>query len=508
MKIRARQRAIKIDESFDESNEAAVAIRSLVPPDTSMDEEVLDRMVRHLLSLQRRHLYGRQAGHHRRLRTASLVAAAILVFATVLVGVIVPAFMSGSKPAPTGSIAVLGSLRGTVSVKPPGGKWQAASERAKMTAGWTVKTGKGSFVSVTFPEGSIMRVSDESEAAVAAMTHSSITVEHIAGNTYHRVHTGTRYAVTNSGVRSTALGTAFNVDNRKAGKLEILSVEHAVEVEIGKHQPIRVAEGEVMLVSLKQGKEAVKQPVSRERLADGRLCASVQSDAQAGYSTGIYGKLDVPLASQPEEQAPEDSSQPVVLNGTVGDQGVSLDWTFSTPIKCNSLVLLRSEHSEPGFPASEIARYSDTSISSATDDSIDRGHTYQYRLAALLESGEVSAYSNTVVIFVDSGPALQDVSITLSASAGPNGITLEWGVSGATTFTGFVVERVIENAPGGSSTPVGTTTTKTVDSTNVFFTFQDNSVSAGYSYTYRIGLVVNGAVVYYSTPKTVDMPGR
>ena len=200
MKIRARQRAIKIDESFDESNEVAAAIRSLVPPDTSMDEEVLDRMVGHLLSLQRRHLHGRQASRHHRLGTASLAAAALLVIAAVLVGVIVPAFMSGSKPAPTRSIALLGSLKGTVSVKPPGEKWQASSERAKISAGWTVKTGKGSLVSVTFPEGSIMRVSDESEAEVVTMTRRSITVEHIAGDTYHRVHTGTRYTVTNSGV--------------------------------------------------------------------------------------------------------------------------------------------------------------------------------------------------------------------------------------------------------------------------------------------------------------------
>lgn len=505
-KSERKSRCVEVDESFDAANPVAEAIRSLMPSDSEMDAAARERMMGHLFSVQRRQTRQRDVRHRRRAHRALIPAVAVLLAICVLAAVLLPVFLRQSKPAPSNGYARLGSVSGKVEVKTSTGKWKSAGKGSRVGAGWSIRTGGGSLASVVFPGGSIMRMSDDSQAHLVSMTARSIEVEHVAGDTYHRVHPGTRYTVSNSGVQSRALGTAFNVDNRAGGNLEILSVEHAVEVAIGGHEPIKVSEGEVMLVSLKQGKRAVMQPVSRERLADRRLCASVERDAQAGYSTGIYGKLDVSLTSgQAPQSSPTAEPAPISLNGTADDKGVELDWTRNPDTGCVALVLLRSELSEPEFPGAEIARYTDTSISSATDDGVAPGHTYQYRIAALSGTGGVSAYSNTVVIPVDSSPALEEVSITLSASPGPNGVTLEWGVSGATRFTGFIVERVVEKAPDGSDTPAGTTSTRTVDSTNVFFTFQDNSVLAGYSYTYRVGLVVDGAVMFYSAPRTVDV---
>jgi hypothetical protein len=168
------------------------------------------------------------------------------------------------------------------------------------------------------------------------------------------------------------------------------------------------------------------------------------------------------------------------------------------------LVLLRSEVSEPVFPDHEIARYADTSIGSASDDSAARGRTYQYRLAALSESGEPIAYSNTLVMSV-AAPASkpEPVSVNLSGTSRPGGVSLEWSVAGASRFTGFVLERVVEKAPGGSPTPAGSTSSRRIDSRNVFFTFVDNSVAGGHTYTYRVGIVVDGAVMAYSKPVTL-----
>jgi hypothetical protein len=496
---------MEVEESFDAGHPAAEAIRALLPPESAMSDEARERLMGHVLSIQRRASRERASRGRSRSRVAFAGAAAVLVIAAVLAAVLVP-LLAGNKPAAAAQLAKLDSLSGRVEVAPPSGAWRAATRGARLREGWKVRTGAGALASVAFSEGSIMRVTDGSEAALGRMSRRSVSIEHISGSTYHRVQAGTRYLVSNRDVSTRAVGTAFNVDNRAPGSLEILSVEHQVDVAIRSHKAIRVTEGEEIVVSTAQDRRAVKKPVSRERLNDDRLRQSVQKDAQAGFGTGIYAKLDVPLsASQPPGPV---TSLPISLSGGSSEKGVSLEWALSPGVDCRTLVLLRSELAEPSYPSSEVSRYSSVSMTSATDDSVGAGRTYQYRLVALGADGGPVAYSNTVVITVpEPGAKLEPASVTLSSAARASGIGLEWSVSGASRFDGFVVERLVEKAPGGSSTPAGTTTTRNVDSTNVFFTLLDDAVSAGHTYRYRIGVVIGGAVMVYSNPVTVEFAG-
>jgi hypothetical protein len=352
-----------------------------------------------------------------------------------------------------------------------------------------------------------MRLTDGSEALLQGIGKQSVAVGHLAGGTYHRVSAGTRYLVSNRGISARALGTAFSVESREPGNLEILSVENAVEVEIGEPQAIKVSEGEVLVVSMNRAKQAVKQPVSRERLSDRRLCASVQKDVERGYSSGIYEKLDVPIAAQTASLGQSVSEgSPLTLGGIAAESGAALDWVVAADIDFDALVLLRSELSEPEYPDDEIARYSDTSIKSATDDSATRGRTYQYRMAALSGAGVPVAYSNTLVMSVSELAASPEpVSVSLRGLPRPGGVALEWSVAGASRFTGFVLERVVEKAPGGSATPAGSSSSRRIDSASVFFTFVDDSVAAGHVYSYRVGLVVDGAAMVYSDTVTLEV---
>lgn len=508
--MRKRRGKTAIDESFDAGHPVAEVIRSLLPSETRMSDEARERMMGHLLAVRRRVARGapaRPGSRPRRIRKTALVtAAAVLVLAAVLTAVLLPIhFGGGTKTAR--QFARLQSPDGKVEVMPSGGKWRAAEDGERLASGWRVRAGDDSFASVAFPEGSIMRLTDGSEALLEAIGKQSVTVGHLTGGTYHRVRAGTRYLVSNRGISARALGTAFSVESREPGNLEILSVENAVEVEIGKHQPIKVFEGEVMVVSMAQAKQAVKQPVSRERLADRRLCASVQKDVEKGYSSGIYEKLDVPIEAQPASQDQTVSEDfPVTLGGVAAESGAALEWTVSASIGFDALVLLRSELSEPGYPDDEIARYADTSIKSATDDSTTRGRTYQYRLVALSGAGVPVAYSNTLVMSVsESGARPEPVSVTLRGSLLRGGISLEWSVTGASVFSGFVLERVVEKAPGGSVTPAGSASSRRIDSASVFFTFVDDSVAAGHVYSYRVGLVVDGAAMVYSDTVTLEV---
>jgi hypothetical protein len=510
MGIMHRKRRPRIRDTFDHEHPVARVIRSLVPQDSEISEEARERMMVRLFALQRRMAQSQSPRYDSGVKTRLIPAVAVLVVAAIIAAVLLPVMLTGKKTTTLKLYARLESPTGKVKIKKPAGKWEIAENGEQVGEGTKIYTSDGALVSVVFPDGSRMRVTDGSGAALDHISKKSVTVKHISGSTYHRVHAGTHYVVSRGDVDALASDTAFSVDSRKPGHLEILSVENQVDVSIGSHQPIEVTEGEVMVVSTTKGQHAAKKAVSRERLADERLRASVESDAKEGYSTGVYEKLDVPLETkeEPTQSAPA-TSVSFSLGGTASDKSVSLQWKPLGTTVYEALVLLRSEQSEPKYPDDEIARYTDTSIISADDDGVEAGKTYQYRLAALDVSGAVAAYSNSVVISVPvtvSEPEAASVSLTAAAVTGDAVVKLGWSVSGATQFSGFVVERVVEKAPSGSETPAGTTTTRTIDSTNVYFTMLDKSVAAGYTYTYRVGLVVDGWVMVYSAPVTVEVP--
>ncbi len=493
------------NDMFDAGNRAAELLRSIAPPDVEMDAGARERvMSRALAAMQRADSRPQRRSSP---RTALVPALALIIVAMVVSAVLLPVFMTREKNAPVAMAASIQGPSGKVQVRSPGTGWSPASAGEKVRASSIIRTGRESSVSVRFPDGSLMRVSDGSEARISAFDAHSVAVQHISGGTYHRVRSGTRYVVSSHDISSRAVATAFNIDSRQPGRIEILCVEHGVQVAISRHEPIEVAEGQVMTVSLLQEKRAEKAPVSRERLLDERLCANVRSDAEAGFSTGIYRALDVPLDASAGRHAGAET--PIELNGSASDGVVSLDWKVRAELDHSSIVLLRSGLSEPVYPDNEIARYTDVSINSSSDDSVTQGKTYQYRVAALSGAGEVKGYSNTVVIPVTSeSDRPEPVSISLKGGARAGVPTLDWSVSGAARFSGFVVERTVQKAPVGSQTPQGSSSTRRIDSSSVFFTYTDDSALPGHSYSYRVGLVVNGAVMVYSEPVTVETAGR
>lgn len=512
MNRRRVNKRIRVDDRFDETEPMAGAIRSLLPGDVKVDPAARERITDRALAVQR-DMNRRRAGRRVfRSRRALVPATAFVLAAAVLAAVLIPVLSRGpsKRMVEFASPARFLNLVGSVEVRPPRGRWRQALPDDMLGRGWSVRTGDGALASVHFPDGSITRVTDGSEARIARVAADEVSIQHISGGTYHRVQKGTSYTVVNSDVSSRALGTAFNVENRVPEYLEILTVESAIDVSIGSHEPIRVSQGEVITVSMSQDKKADKQPVSRERLQDSRLVASVQQDAEAGYSTGVYEKVDVPVnePQQPAQSVPSQAPS-IQMAGNMADLVATLSWTMTGVSDYGSLVLLRSEGSEPIYPDNEIARYSDTSISSATDDTIQKGHTYQYRVAGIpSRSGEV-VYSNTVVLEVPAPqPQPGAVSISLETLSSSEGVTVEWGVSGTTGHSGFVLERVVEKAPRGSATPAGSTWSTRIQSSDVFYSYVDATVAPEHTYSYRVGLVVGGAVMAYSEWRTVEVARR
>lgn len=500
MKRRSGFKGNLIDESFDDGHPMAKAIEQLVPGDSPMSPEARERVMRRLFMLQRRKARGLRSRQRNRsrLRRVALVMAPAAAAGLVLLLVMLLS-MPVSPPRDTRAYyATLDSKLGSVEAKPPRGEWEQLQSDTEISEGSNIRTGADSYAAIGLPDGSIARLTDTSEIQIKDLGEGLVKLEHVSGSTYHRVQKGTGYTVRNGEIDSTALGTAFNVDTRTEDSLEILTVESAVEVRIGSHKPIKVSEGEMVIVSTAQEKKAVKQPVSRERLKDERLLSNVRQDEQAGYRTGIYEQVDV--AEEEQDGEPDEPEQPpsIEMAGAVSDSVVDLEWRIDDGDDYERLVLVRSEETEPSYPEDEIARFADTSIRSASDDSIMGGVTYQYRLIAVGESGP-AAFSNTVVLTVPvPEPQPEPASISLVSSLSAGGVTLEWSVSGARVSSGFVIERVVDRAPEGSSTPAGKITIDRLESRDILNTYLDSNVRPGHTYVYRVGLLVDGAVMVYS----------
>lgn len=499
-----------VREDFDSGHPMVKLIESLVPFDTEMDQDARRRMMAHLYGVQRRAALKREPGKTLRLRPVLVPVAAVVILAVIALSVILPmALLDGGAPVVKAESAKLNVLAGKVKVKPPDSDWKDASDGMKITAGTSVKTEDESYASVSFSEGSRMRITDASRALVSKIETDSITIEHIRGGTYHRVNKGTHYEVNNEHVVLRALGTAFNVDNRIKDNLEILTVESAVEVKIGDDNPIEVAEGEVMVVSLSQAKNAAKQSVSREQLEDERLISNVKQDAREGFSTGIYEQVDVPVTSEETAIKPQDepAGEPVALKGKISGSMVKLDWNIPAEQPFDEVVLLRSESSKPVYPDNRIASFADASIKSTTDECVQEGKAFQYRIC-VVKDDIVKAYSNTVVINIpSSNPEPGPASVSLVSSLYSSGVNLQWSVKGATGFSGYVLERVVLKAPGNSQTPVGYRTVNRFNTNAMLFTYADNNVLPGHTYSYRVGLMVDGSVMVYSNKVDVEVPG-
>lgn len=492
-------------EDFDAGHPVAEMLRSVTPDEVRMDEGARQRLMGHLYSVQRRNARARVP---RVSPTAKYVLAGAAALAVGLVLVLTLVLPVGQSP-PQGSScsAAVEVMAGQVDVMPKGGEWCKVEGGSYAEEGSRIRTGPASIARLKFADGSKARLTDCAEVRIEELLDDSVSLEHVAGNTYHRVEPGTRYMVSAEDVTLRALGTAFNVDNSSPGNLEIVTVQSAVEVKIGRHKPIKVNQGEVMVVTMTQDKKAEKRPVSRERLQEPRLLSSVQEDAQEGYQTGIYEKIDV--VGEESEEEEEDATAVTAridLRGTVAESGVSLEWKAPEGIDYREFTLLRSEGGKPIYPDDEIASYSDISIRFATDDGVKSGHTYQYRVAAVTSDGDL-VYSDTVVVDVPAPePEPTEVSVTLVSSLSANGVTVEWSVNGASRFSGFVLERSVQGAPQDSDTTTDGTTVVRIESQDVFNTYLDTEVQGGNTYSYRVGLIVDGAVMVYSNSALAEVP--
>ena len=119
-------KGIQIYEGFDEQVPMARAIRSLLPEDSRMDTDARERMMGHLLSVQRAASRGKAA--RTPARRALLPALAVFLVLVISAAVLLPTFLLGKKtPKAQPHYASFEKLVGDVQVRTTGASWKKAS---------------------------------------------------------------------------------------------------------------------------------------------------------------------------------------------------------------------------------------------------------------------------------------------------------------------------------------------------------------------------------------------
>ncbi len=494
-------------------------VRSTVPETPGLSEDARLRIWKSAVA------QGRELPRER--SRSSLVprlawAAAALV-AAALVTVLVIILVGGGGPAPwePGEMAMLHVDRGEVIIRDAQGEEQAAEVDEVIEEGDTILAATDAQCIVEFKSGCIMRLYGEAEVGFTA-SDDGLVAEVTRGKSYHRVVEGVPYTARSGGVTVTARGTAFTFDvEGEAG--QIISVHSSVEVTLDSAEDenltSQLEQGDVFIYGGAEG--VLVQDVTREDLDSEWLRWNKSLDEALGLPVGALSLLDETVTggepAQPQTPAEEEEAQPapqpqpspqptppppaeksVSLSGSARAGAVDFSWTLTGYSGFQGFKLCRSEtNTAPSYPGDWWMYVDGAAVRSATDTSVEAGHTYYYRLA-VYNAGNVLGYSNAIKVTVPGAP--QELSISLSATAGSGKISLSWSVSGEGTYSGFKVCRSETNTspsyPGDTCTLVDASARS----------FADTAVTSGHTYYYRVGIYKDGTIIKYSNAVKVTVP--
>jgi hypothetical protein len=188
----------------------------------------------------------------------------------------------------------------------------------------------------------------------------------------------------------------------------------------------------------------------------------------------------------------------VVLTAQAGEGIVTFTWTVSGYSGFQGFKLCRSEtNTAPSYPDDWWKYVDGESARSTSDNTVQAGHTYYYRLG-IYNQGAVIAYSNVVQVTIPGQP--QELSISLSAAVEGGKVKLTWQVNGQGSYDGFKVCRS-ESVANPSYPGEGLTLVSYGQ-----YAYADGDVASGHTYYYRVGIYKSGSILVYSNAVKVTIP--
>jgi hypothetical protein len=353
--------------------------------------------------------------------------------------------------------------RGKVEVKTELG-WKEAKDGAILGEGNSIRTGEKSRVALNLSDGSAMRLDQNTEVKLVALSRDKVTIEQPNGLTYHRVNkeTGLTYEVESGGVRARALGTAFSFD-RKEKEVKNKVIESKVKVT-AKNLEEEIPSGKECIINLeKEGDEAIKvDDINKEELKDEFYTWNKEKDQEENRDLGVFAEVKSPKLeiSQPQNGVEVDT-ETITVKGLID---------ADAKVKVNGIEV---ENKEGLFRKEIKLTEGSNSIKVVVWDEFQ--NTTEKSITVTYKKKE------------------DEYSVNLSAKAESDGTRLTWGFAGDTDFDGFKMVRSETNPnptyPGEWYQYLSGTGARS---------YTDSSTTKDHNYYYRVGIYKGGKVVAYS----------
>lgn len=387
----------------------------------------------------------------RRVAWTALPAAA----AAAAVFLVLALFVFGPSPAPP--VANLTVQNGYARLA-SGGKTVRVDREAEVREGDNVSLPGGSRATLTFENESITRLEAGSSLTVERYDDVLVELALHRGRSYNRVTPGTDHSVLRKGARVRSAGTAYGVDAPEGETLAPVFHGRA-SVEAGGAAPVAVEQGEMGIIAQDGGGPRVQVvPIDLARLEFSWLAFNRDLDRELGLPLGVLESLGAtpPEGVQPPGTAPgaQPSSAPAAGQSvpppppdeqklssslSVADPGppVRLAWSASGIQSADGVAVLRSMgDAPPTYPADVLETASGAEMSSYSDERVEPGRSYTYRVA-YLAGGAVLCYSNPATASIPVPPP--PLEVRLGGEMTTSGMYLKWYTKSAEGYDAWAV---------------------------------------------------------------------
>jgi len=355
-------------------------------------------------------------------RTTQILLAVIVVLLIIFLGIVFS--QRGEKVAPPGFGLFISWSDGDIYVSDDGESWDKADIKTLLTNGYRVRTGKDSKAILQTPQGSTIRMDENTEVKVAQLSRRDVLLVQNAGRTYHRVKMSVEGAYQVRALNHTikSVSTAFDVAvNRKAnrinakvleGKLNVaINLEDVIEVQsIGKNKEITVDPNNTenfIALSDVSGSYMESDWFNWNKEEDMKIgfVVGVQDDSETRdpeTSSGTTKTQTTPASATTPARTSTGTCQPyLTAKKSATYKGILLNWSTCSNGDFQFYKVIRSTlNSNPSFPNDPvITSSSNRNYSNFIDKTVIKTRTYHYRVCVVQRLDKVSCGNKVSVTY-------------------------------------------------------------------------------------------------------------
>ncbi len=255
-----------------------------------------------------------------------------------------PEIITDTEQQAPEQVAVINYLKGEAQYQEQGeNEWNNLSFTKKITPGTSIQTLGESRLELIFPEGSLIRLDENSSIQITEISPADIIIAQTSGKAYHRINKdGTAiYKVIANEDEITALGTAFSTDVRtktedtdlEAITTRVAVIESSVRVKVFKDDQLvnmqTIEEGnEVEIDKSKDEEEIIEETKidAESLLEDDWMSWNKTKDENQNFTLGIFAdEVKLEITDPSDLEAKTDKNAYTIKGKTEEDATITID---------------------------------------------------------------------------------------------------------------------------------------------------------------------------------------